>query len=587
MRVLVWTTHFFVALVNNTNACFRMNGIRLFLIPWFLPFFFLLNIHAQQQKVHDFFAHDNSHFQNIFHGPPGHFFDRFPAFEPFHLHPAFPVLHPSFGTHTGLGLLQPSSNSLAISPTKSPNIFRNPLSVDKANNFNQITTAPHLVPYETSSTPDSVVSETSKRVPPRARATLISINEETTTVALTPTEVTTIENNSETTTVINDITTTKIEEPTSSTVPFSLNTITSTEAVQKTTSTIPLSTTTAPTVLPILSTTIAEAGNETSESYGTGIITNNRTSNFYFNGTTESQVDLKQHLNNPELKNLLSSSNLSIEDAQVFLKLVEKVLEEEVAKRVKQQDNKEDVKVILNFSENSSLPEDSEAGNSNTKDAEEVIALGDPIQLTENIQEENRELKTVNTHLGFDSVEMEVLAESAGVPKLTLRTERKPLKIQAINSEPNVETVVTKVDEDPSLLEKLDLDYRDREQETFDRIVGAVNNRIPALTADNNLRHNIEYKKDPVPIRTLSYAAPRLQLPRDGTRVVPVDSKNGALAEFTSSQPLQRRKVFSNHKHPRTPFESLVKDYELRLSGQNGINDIIKALHFAMYIYVA
>uniref|UniRef100_A0A914CT47 Uncharacterized protein n=1 Tax=Acrobeloides nanus TaxID=290746 RepID=A0A914CT47_9BILA len=262
------------------------------------------------------------------------------------------------------------------------------------------------------------------------------------------------------------------------------------------------------------------------------------------------------------------------------------VLEEEVAKRVKQQDNKEDVKVILNFSENSNLPEDSEAGNSNAKDAEEVIASGDPIQLTENIQEENRELKTVNTHLGFDSVEMEVLAESAGVPKLTLRTERKPLKIQAINSEPNVETVVTKVDEDPSLLEKLDLDYRDREQETFDRIVGAVNNRIPALTADNNLRHNIEYKKDPVPIRTLSYAAPRLQLPRDGTRVVPVDSKNGALAEFTSSQPLQRRKVFSNHKHPRTPFESLVKDYELRLSGQNGINDIIKALrnaHIGIY----
>ena len=125
------------------------------------------------------------------------------------------------------------------------------------------------------------------------------------------------------------------------------------------------------------------------------------------------------------------------------------------------------------------------------KDAEEVIDLGDPIQLTENIQEENRELKTVNTHLGFDNVEMEVLAESAGVPKLTLRTERKPLKIQAINSEPNVETVVTKLEEDSSLLEKFDLDYRDREQATFDRIVGAVNNRIPALTADNNLRHNI------------------------------------------------------------------------------------------------
>lgn len=139
---------------------------------------------------------------------------------------------------------------------------------------------------------------------------------------------------------------------------------------------------------------------------------------------------------------------------------------------------------------------------------------------------------------------MEVLSENSGIPKLSLRTESKPSAPEALSIGPNIETVEAKGEDESSLIEKLssDLDYREREQAAFDKLVGSVSRGIHQIAPDKNLHIGIlEYKKEPV--RSISFAAPQLHLPKDGTSVVPVDEKKQEPVAGLSPQPMPRKKT--------------------------------------------
>ncbi|KAE9553424.1 hypothetical protein FO519_003383 [Halicephalobus sp. NKZ332] len=289
---------------------------------------------------------------------------------------------------------------------------------------------------------------------------------------------------------------------------------------------------------------------------------------------------------NEEIEKLKSiAANISANEAHNFLTLIEKVLEEEVHKRLQQhaeefQKTTSETSIVptttttATATSTTTSPTTSPTTTTKHSVIQPSLDISEPLRLVNQelvpsnpnrrIQEK-LELKTVDTRLSYgsdlsDQPEVEPFeqssqssSEDAGLtdqqskhnltrdlekPVLAIREHIMPLS-RATSSNSGVVRGMNPVAQAGVLTE----DFKVREQAEFDSLVG------------------------------------RGQL---NTFQVPEKTD----IETTTDSPWKSTYPPVNHVHsvtrpPMTRFEKLVKDYQFRLSGQNGFSDLIKALRNA------
>uniref|UniRef100_A0AC34QVJ4 Uncharacterized protein n=1 Tax=Panagrolaimus sp. JU765 TaxID=591449 RepID=A0AC34QVJ4_9BILA len=252
------------------------------------------------------------------------------------------------------------------------------------------------------------------------------------------------------------------------------------------------------------------------------------------NLANSSGFHLTERLENKNIESFLATANISTNEAQTFLKLVEKVLEEEVSKRLKEHEK------------TSTLP----PTISSTKP--EIQPLIEHDELQQILLPEKLEMKTVNRRLNYETdISDRVFSlsevmnsqqnkpiDSAEKPVSAIREHIQPLpKVSTSNfkdyrSRNRVNQAGVQIE-----------DFKDREQAEFDSLIGR----------NNNFRSE-EFK-------SVTTVAPKQNTFPPKT-IIPMHT-------------------ISLHSQPMTNFQRLVKDYQFRLSGQSNFNDLIKAFRNA------
>uniref|UniRef100_A0A914XW06 Uncharacterized protein n=1 Tax=Panagrolaimus superbus TaxID=310955 RepID=A0A914XW06_9BILA len=290
-------------------------------------------------------------------------------------------------------------------------------------------------------------------------------------------------------------------------------------------------------------------------------------------------LDLRHHLNTTNLESFLNTANISTNEAQVFIKLVEKVLEEEVEKRLQ----KHEEKVRKHEKDSSSSVEDeSSLKQSGIKlqptDVQTSLDIPDDTKFVNDeyiessaadSQKDRHEVKTVDTRLvyqsskaiedtNYDDDESATIAATTKIPKIFVSKNAPTLSIRpaSVIKLPRRIHSTTSLSLEQARIASLGLkknqqiqhtdDYRAREQAEFDKII-----KGSQLSSFNNLQ----------------------------TTITPITRKQEIVKsenlENYTPMPMTR---ISSHQ---TQFERLAKDYQYRLTGTNGLNDLIKALQNA------
>uniref|UniRef100_A0AC34GSV7 Uncharacterized protein n=1 Tax=Panagrolaimus sp. ES5 TaxID=591445 RepID=A0AC34GSV7_9BILA len=288
-------------------------------------------------------------------------------------------------------------------------------------------------------------------------------------------------------------------------------------------------------------------------------------------------LNLSHHLNTTNLESFLNTANISTNEAQVFIKLVEKVLEEEVEKRLQ----KHEEKVRKHEKESSSVEDESSPPKQSgiklqPTDVQTSLDIPDDmkfvndeyIESSADSQKDRHEVKTVDTRLVYQSIatddtnydddESSTAAATTKIPKIFVSKNTPTLSIRTANviKLPRRIHSTTSLSLEQARTASLGLkknqqiqhsdDYRAREQAEFDKII-----KGSQLSSFNNLQ------------TTVSPITRKQEI---------VKSEN--LENYTP-MPMTR---ISSHQ---TQFERLAKDYQYRLTGTNGLNDLIKALQNA------
>ncbi|KAI6201471.1 hypothetical protein M3Y96_00845200 [Aphelenchoides besseyi] len=264
-------------------------------------------------------------------------------------------------------------------------------------------------------------------------------------------------------------------------------------------------------------------------------------------------IDLIRHLNTSDIESFLHSANLSTNEAQTFLKLVEKVLEEELQNRLQRQKDKSETSGFSSTNPNIVT----EYTSSST--------TIDPHFYHLPVNTNNHEVKTVNTRLSYENPEADPLVSVDYAttkenlsPDSTINAKNK-IRVAAFSQrsrnefDNNGAKARTNVE-----ITSLD-DVRQREQAEFDRLLGQIvlddrnADSNPQVTKDNDDQNEDD---DLLPLVVSQQQAP-----------------SGPASHGTFVRPPNR--------HQQTNFDRLVQDYQYRLRGSNGLNDLIKALRNA------
>ncbi|KAI1722693.1 hypothetical protein Ddc_06865 [Ditylenchus destructor] len=331
-----------------------------------------------------------------------------------------------------------------------------------------------------------------------------------------------------------------------------------------------------------------------------------------------------KRLESPDLENFLQSTNLSAQDAQVFLKLVEKVLEEEVARRLQKHTEQAANDSVINDKRNTAFGGDEQRG-------ERERILNQLLEESGNDKLLSHELKTVNTHLSYVSEEVEniggaskVVQSAARGPTLNISRitttttitpfanveQRKsviPVSQKHRHSASSAGPIIVAGDssqndaEDGSDLPLAGLqpdagraehDYRTIEQAEFDRLLDKLSSETGrrGTAEDSDLLAAVGYRGRPVTHASLGRGRSAVQA-RFKSSVVPqspiIPTQPATTSLPTTQQMMNGRpNKFSVRHPPKTEFEHLVEDYRYRLAGgQNGFNDLMKALRNAHIVY--
>uniref|UniRef100_A0A915EG85 Uncharacterized protein n=1 Tax=Ditylenchus dipsaci TaxID=166011 RepID=A0A915EG85_9BILA len=323
---------------------------------------------------------------------------------------------------------------------------------------------------------------------------------------------------------------------------------------------------------------------------------------------------IRQHLDNTDLESFLHSANLSAHDAQIFLKLVEKVLEEEVSKRLQKHSTTtlSETSIPTTTASSSSLQMNTNSTpTSSFAPMKAELITNQPSIQQPNLEDEEiedklltHELKTVNTRLSYVSEEL----ENGGGSNPTESKTNSRLGLASINLDPisispttrlpppthkmasirtSIGPVIVAGDSYSSPSPQESEDYRTQEQDEFDRLLDklSVESSQGRRTSGDRVRTEDS--------DLLAAASFRDRLTRPRVEIAPqraahsksviVPQSETSEAPFTPGafgQQLMnaRHNKFSVRHQPKTEFEHLVQDYRYRLSGHNGINDLIKAL---------
>ncbi|KAI1708847.1 hypothetical protein DdX_11603 [Ditylenchus destructor] len=338
---------------------------------------------------------------------------------------------------------------------------------------------------------------------------------------------------------------------------------------------------------------------------------------------SENTASENKRLESPDLENFLQSTNLSAQDAQVFLKLVEKVLEEEVARRLQKHTEQASNDSFVNEKRNTAFGSDEQRG-------ERERILNQLLEESGNDKLLSHELKTVNTHLSYASDEIE---NSGGASKVVQSAARGPtLNISRITTTTTTITPLANGEQRKSLnpipqkhrhsassagpiivagdssqndaedvsdlplagvqpdVGRAEHDYRTIEQAEFDRLLDKLSSETAAqarrsTAEDSDLLAAVGYRGRPVTHASLGRGKSAVQA-RFKSSVVPqspVTTQPATTSLPTTQQMMSGRpNKFSVRHPPKTEFEHLVEDYRYRLAGgQNGFNDLMKALRNA------
>ncbi|KAK0418088.1 hypothetical protein QR680_013364 [Steinernema hermaphroditum] len=245
-----------------------------------------------------------------------------------------------------------------------------------------------------------------------------------------------------------------------------------------------------------------------------------------------------------DFKRFLQSTNLTEQEADVLLRFVEKALDEEVKKKIEEEERHKVSGIKIHEEKDqfqSSIDDDASSSKSEDLDLSQKHSL--------------HQLKTAETHLSIDLKEEEEASGERGLRSSTTTAPLRPTEPVAI---PN--TVFSGAD---------DGDYRSREQAEFDRLVSGqiavVSTAVP--------------KRSTAPPRSLTAQRSTVSARILKTTTKRVVEPQRTVLTTTLSPVVPYRKF--HHAGPPTEFERLASDYRVRLSGHNGFNDFIKALRNA------
>uniref|UniRef100_A0A7E4VW50 SERPIN domain-containing protein n=1 Tax=Panagrellus redivivus TaxID=6233 RepID=A0A7E4VW50_PANRE len=276
--------------------------------------------------------------------------------------------------------------------------------------------------------------------------------------------------------------------------------------------------------------------------------------------TLSNSFHLTDHLNHSNIESFLATTNISTGEAQNFLKLVERVLEEEVEKRLQTQNQKHaganskhdaHVEHVSASEEGLKLQPSDIQPSLDTSAAEKVVNEEEYVSQEEELTPHRRhELKTVDTKLSYEGEVMgeDVSAENRDtrLPILSLRVADS--RAARVHSSPNLNPEKAFQNRRSHTSSKVIEDYRIREQEDFDKTI-----KEGALSVFGEDAAVSSQKSTPSVSTTTSTPVPLNYITRAPT----------------------------HRSGPQTQFEMLAKDYQYRLSGINGLNDVFKALQNA------
>uniref|UniRef100_A0A1I8ASV4 Uncharacterized protein n=1 Tax=Steinernema glaseri TaxID=37863 RepID=A0A1I8ASV4_9BILA len=282
-----------------------------------------------------------------------------------------------------------------------------------------------------------------------------------------------------------------------------------------------------PTLTPTTSTTTEEP---TTSSSTTTPTTSSSTTTTTSSATTDT-----------DFERFLKSTNLTEDEADVLLRFVEKALDEEVKKKIDEEERHKAAGIKIHEEKEqiqSSIDDDTTSPKSQDFDPAQKHSL--------------HQLKTAETRLNIDLKEVEETSGERG-GLLQVRTPPPPRSLDTWS------TAFSGAD---------DGDYRSREQAEFDRLVSG---KI-GVVATTSLPRSSSFatRRPPLMVPT------RMSKTNDPVRT---NAPPRAITTTTSRPIIPYRK--SHHAGPPTEFEKLASDYRVRLSGHNGFHDFIKALRNA------
>uniref|UniRef100_A0A1I7VZI1 Protein kinase domain-containing protein n=1 Tax=Loa loa TaxID=7209 RepID=A0A1I7VZI1_LOALO len=249
-----------------------------------------------------------------------------------------------------------------------------------------------------------------------------------------------------------------------------------------------------------------------------------------------------------DLKEVVTTLNLSEAQTATFVRIIEKIVDEELKRRHDEEGSK------LKFIETSEKPKLAAANS---------YELNSESKTDDRYEEEIRphEKLTVNTRLSFNDQHIiddyrnvqEEIPEALAAESLKLDSRKQARK---------------------------KADYVAREQAEYDRLISGITDTTPRLESDY-----LETKADQGANQRLI----RTTVKSISTEEAQTSTPTGLQPEKVGLQPVERFYIPNRTtiiygkvtSFPRTVFERQAEDFRIRLLGMNGFGDIIKALKHA------